>query len=44
MATALEEYTIEAQRSFVRFLWDKGLNGKVIHKYVSCLRWEMLVA
>jgi hypothetical protein len=32
MATMLEEYTTEEQRSFVRFLWATGLNAKDIHK------------
>jgi hypothetical protein len=36
MATVLEEYTTEEQRSVVRFffLWAKGLNAKDIHKEV----------
>jgi hypothetical protein len=39
-----EEYTIEKQRSVVRFLLAKGLNAKDIHKemfptfLLSCLR------
>jgi hypothetical protein len=32
MATVLEEYTTEEQRSFVRFLWAKGLNAKYTNK------------
>jgi hypothetical protein len=32
MATVLEEYIAEKQRSVVRFLWAKGLNAKDIHK------------
>jgi hypothetical protein len=33
MATVLEEYTTEEQRSVVLFfLWAKGLNAKDIHK------------
>jgi hypothetical protein len=33
MATVLEDYTIEEQRSFVCFfLWAERLNGKDIHK------------
>jgi hypothetical protein len=32
MATVLEGYTSEEQRSVVRFLWAKGLNAKDIHK------------
>jgi hypothetical protein len=32
MATVLEEYTTEEQRSVVHFLWAKGLNAKDIHK------------
>jgi hypothetical protein len=32
MATVLEEYTTEQQRSFVRFLWAKGPSAKDIHK------------
>jgi hypothetical protein len=32
MATVLDEYTTEGQRSVVRFLWAKGLNAKDIHK------------
>jgi hypothetical protein len=32
MTTMLEEYTTEEQRSFVRFLWAKGLSVKNIHK------------
>jgi hypothetical protein len=34
MATVLEEYTPEEQRSVVRFLWTKGLNAKDIHKEI----------
>jgi hypothetical protein len=32
MATVLEECTTEEQRSFVLFLWVKGLNAKDIYK------------
>jgi hypothetical protein len=32
LATVLEEYTTEEQRSFVRFSWAEGLNAKDIHK------------
>jgi hypothetical protein len=32
MATVLEEYTAEEQRSVVRVLWAKGLNANDIHK------------
>jgi hypothetical protein len=32
MATELEEYTTEKQRSVVRLLWEKGLNAKNIRK------------
>jgi hypothetical protein len=32
MATVLEDYTIEEQRSVVLFLWAKLLNAKDIHK------------
>jgi hypothetical protein len=32
MATVLEGYTTEEQRSVVRFLWAKVLNTKDIHK------------
>jgi hypothetical protein len=32
MATMLEEYTTEEQRSIVRSLWAKGLNATHIHK------------
>jgi hypothetical protein len=32
MATMLEEYATEEQRSVVRFLWAKGLNSKDINK------------
>jgi hypothetical protein len=32
MATVLEEFTTEEQRSVVRLVWAKGLNGKDIHK------------
>jgi hypothetical protein len=32
IATVLEEYTTEEQRSFVRFFWAEGLNAKDIHK------------
>jgi hypothetical protein len=35
MATLLEEYATEDQRSVVRFLWAKGLNAKDIHKKIS---------
>jgi hypothetical protein len=34
MATVLEVCTTEEQRSFVRFLWEKGLNEKDIHKEI----------
>jgi hypothetical protein len=32
MATVLEEYTTEEQRSVLLFLWAKGRNAKDIHK------------
>jgi hypothetical protein len=32
MATVLEEFITEEQRSVVRFLWAKGLGAKDIHK------------
>jgi hypothetical protein len=32
MATMLEGYATEEQRSVVRFLWLKGLSAKHIHK------------
>jgi hypothetical protein len=32
MATLLQGYTTEEQRSLVRFLWTEGLNAKDIHK------------
>jgi hypothetical protein len=32
MATVLEEYDTEEQRSAVRLLWAKGLNAKDIYK------------
>jgi hypothetical protein len=32
MTTVLEECTTEEQRSFVRFLWAKGLSAKYINK------------
>jgi hypothetical protein len=32
MATVIEEYHTEEQRSVVRFLWAKGLNTKDRHK------------
>jgi hypothetical protein len=32
MATVLEQYTTEEQRSTVRFLWAKSFNAKNIHK------------
>jgi hypothetical protein len=32
VATVLEEYTTEEQRSVVRFLWARGLNVNDIHK------------
>jgi hypothetical protein len=32
MAATIEEYSTEEQRSFVCFLWAKGLNEKDIHK------------
>jgi hypothetical protein len=34
MATVLEEFTTEEQRSIVKFLWAKGLNAKDIHKEI----------
>jgi hypothetical protein len=34
MATVLEEFATEEQRSLVRFLWAKGLNAKDIHKEI----------
>jgi transposase len=35
IATVLEEYKTEEQRSVVRLLWAKGLNAKNIHKKIS---------
>jgi hypothetical protein len=35
MATVLEEYTTEKQRSAVRFLWAKELYVKDIHNEIS---------
>jgi hypothetical protein len=32
LATALDEYTTEEQRSVVPFLWAKRLNAKYFHK------------
>jgi hypothetical protein len=32
MATVLEEYNTEEQRSVMPFLWAEGLNAKDIHK------------
>jgi hypothetical protein len=32
MATMLEGYTTEEQRSIMRFLWVRGHNAKDIHK------------
>jgi hypothetical protein len=34
MATLLEGYTTEEQRSLLRFMWAKGLNAKDIHKEI----------
>jgi hypothetical protein len=34
MATVIEEYGTEEQRSVGRILWAKGLNAKDIHKEV----------
>jgi hypothetical protein len=34
MATVLEEYSTEEQRSVVRYLWSQGLNAKDIHKEI----------
>jgi hypothetical protein len=34
MATVLEEYITEEQRSVVCLLWKKGLNAKDIHKEI----------
>jgi hypothetical protein len=34
MATVLEVYTTKEQRSFVRFLWAKGLRAKDIYKKI----------
>jgi hypothetical protein len=44
MVTVCEEYTNEEQCSVVRFLWTKGLNAKDIHKKVSYLWKEVLIA
>jgi hypothetical protein len=44
MATVLEEYTTEEQRSVVRFLWAKGLNAKDIHKEIFHLYGEMCLS
>jgi hypothetical protein len=44
MATVLEVFTTEEQRSVVRFLWAKELNAEDIHKGICCLRWEVFVA
>jgi hypothetical protein len=40
MATVLEVYTTEEQRSVLRFLWAKGLNAIDIHKeiFLACVR------
>jgi hypothetical protein len=35
MATVLEVYTTEKQRSLMRFLWAKEFSAKDIHKKVS---------
>jgi hypothetical protein len=32
MATVLEKYITDEQRSVVRFMWAKGLKAKDIHK------------
>jgi hypothetical protein len=32
MATVLEEYATEEQRSVVHLLWERGLSAKYIHK------------
>jgi hypothetical protein len=37
MATVLEEYSTEEQRSLVHFLWAKGLGAKAIHKQMLSL-------
>jgi hypothetical protein len=43
MATVLEKYTTEEQRSVVRFLWAEGLNVKDIHKEMLPLySWKYL--
>jgi hypothetical protein len=34
MATMLEEYTTEEQRSIMRSLWVKGINANYIHKEI----------
>jgi hypothetical protein len=34
MASVLEQYTTEEQRSVVTFLWAKGLNAKDINKEI----------
>jgi hypothetical protein len=44
MVTVLEKCTAEEQHSVVHFLWAKGLSAQVIHKNISCLRWEVFVA
>jgi hypothetical protein len=34
METVLEDCTAEEQRSVLRFLWEKGLHAKDIHKEI----------
>jgi hypothetical protein len=43
MPTMLEEYTVEDQSSFARFLWTKGPIANVIHKEVFLIYcWKCL--
>jgi hypothetical protein len=43
MATVLEVYTTEEQRSVVFFLWIKGLNAKIFIKKYFLLTVEVFV-
>jgi transposase len=44
MATVIEEYTTEEERSVVRFLLAKGLNAKDIHKEIfPVYGWKCLL-
>jgi hypothetical protein len=43
MATMLEEYTTEDERSFVRFCGKRESMQRMFIKNIACLWWEVFV-